>query len=157
MKRIELPSRRNLRMAGFHYDPDTGKLFRKGKLCESKTQRYRNVWIGSRKEGRLYVQHRIAWVLMTGKPPKEEIDHINRDGFDNRWCNLREADRSLNCVNQVTRRDNKLGRGIHFCNKTGMYVVQIQRNKKRSFHKFETLELATEWRDFLLEEWDGNC
>jgi hypothetical protein len=36
--------------------------------------------------------HRVIWFWMTGFWPSE-IDHINGDGTDNRWINLREVTR----------------------------------------------------------------
>lgn len=46
--------------------------------------------------------HRVAWLLQTGSwPPKGmDIDHINGDRADNRWCNLRIATRSQNNMNK---------------------------------------------------------
>lgn len=47
-------------------------------------------------KNRHYFIHRLAWLYMTGKWPKNEIDHINRIKNDNRWENLREATRIEN-------------------------------------------------------------
>jgi hypothetical protein len=49
-----------------------------------------------------YAAHRLAWFYMTGKWPKELIDHINRVKHDNRFCNLREATLSQNRANSKT-------------------------------------------------------
>src|SRR5262252_6131859 len=56
-----------------------------------------------------YLAHRVIWALMTGAWPKEEIDHINGDRADNRWCNLRAATRSINGRNAVMKRTNTSG------------------------------------------------
>ena len=36
----------------------------------------------------IYLSHRIIWMWMTGEDPGEmEVDHIDRDRFNNRWSN----------------------------------------------------------------------
>ena len=57
----------------------------------------------------LYVHH-IAWWRSFGVWPKEEIDHINNCGWDNRLCNLREASRKENTRN--VRPWSKTGVGL---------------------------------------------
>jgi len=41
--------------------------------------------------GRNYYCHQLAFLYMTGKWPKGEVDHINRKPDDNRWTNLRKS------------------------------------------------------------------
>lgn len=66
-----------------------------------------------RVDGRGWWAHRLAYLYMTGEHPAVDIDHINRDKSDNRWCNLRRATRSENLANASQRRDTKSGhRGI---------------------------------------------
>lgn len=63
-----------------------------------------------------YRAHRVAWLLMTGNwaPESMDIDHIDRDGCNNAWGNLRLASRSENCMNSKIRSDNTSGaRGVH--------------------------------------------
>ena len=50
--------------------------------------------------GRLYMAHRIAWALYHGRWPEHTIDHINRDGTDNRISNLRDIPQAENNKNK---------------------------------------------------------
>lgn len=73
-----------------------------------------------------YKAHRLAWFYMTGKWPKQEVDHINGIRDDNRWCNLREASRAFNGQNMHrARKDNKLG------------LLGVSKNKKRWMARIE--------------------
>ena len=46
--------------------------------------------------GKHLLAHRVAYAYMTGEWPPEEVDHINHERWDNRWCNLRAATRAQN-------------------------------------------------------------
>lgn len=50
-------------------------------------------------KGRLYLAHRVAWILWNKNWPDEEIDHINGDSSDNRITNLRDCSRVTNQQN----------------------------------------------------------
>jgi hypothetical protein len=45
---------------------------------------------------RTYLAHRVAWALVNGEWPDQEIDHVNFDGTDNRLSNLRLATKKDN-------------------------------------------------------------
>lgn len=52
--------------------------------------------------GKIYKVHRLVWIYHHGEVPEGmELDHINRDGWDNRISNLRVVPRSLNHRNKV--------------------------------------------------------
>lgn len=51
-------------------------------------------------DGRKYLAHRLAWLIIHGEWPLEHIDHINGIRNDNRKINLREASRAINMQNQ---------------------------------------------------------
>lgn len=60
-----------------------------------------------------YLAHRLAILYMTGELPSIDVDHINRVKADNRFCNLRVVNRSVNISNAGPKKSNKLGaRGV---------------------------------------------
>ena len=88
-----------------NYDPQTGHLTWKvrtsrrvqvGKIAGCKSSDGR-VLVGIC--GKLYKAHRVAWAIMTGVWPTNQIDHKNQDPSDNRWDNLREATKAQNMRN----------------------------------------------------------
>ena len=96
------------------YDPATG-LFRwshphhrqpSGWFEGNKgVRQYRRLWW----KDRHYLAHRVAWRLMTGRWPRNEIDHIDHDQSNNRWSNLRAATHKQNGKNTRLRTYNKTG------------------------------------------------
>lgn len=87
-----------------HYDTETGvftrakavKGFPFGSVCGSLTK---NGYVGITVAGYKTYAHRLAFLYMTGKWPPGDVDHINGDRADNRWCNLRLATRAQNMWN----------------------------------------------------------
>jgi hypothetical protein len=62
---------------------------------------------------------------MTGRHPKEEVDHRNGNSLDDRWSNLREATRYQNEANKGPYRNNASGlKGIR--NHRGRWEAAIQ-------------------------------
>ena len=57
----------------------------------------------------IYV-HRIIWVIMTGSQPSH-IDHIDGNGLNNKWTNIRSVDQSVNGKNQKIHSSNTSGTG----------------------------------------------
>jgi hypothetical protein len=73
--------------------------------------------------------HRLAWLYVTGKWPRDQIDHINGDGADNRFANLRECTNAENHQNIGLRKDNSSGMtGVRWDRLRGKWSAQIRRD-----------------------------
>jgi hypothetical protein len=82
--------------------------------------------------GKLHLVHRLAWLWMTGEWPPGNIDHINRDRADNRWCNLRLASASQNAMNSGLREANTSGvKGVSWSKSKRRWIAFITLNGKR--------------------------
>lgn len=135
-----------------HYDPETGVftwLVRRrprtkvGDVAGGFSESAGAVIIGINNRHRR--GHRLAWLYMYGVWPQEQIDHIDGNPANNRLCNLREADQSLNMQNlhRATKR-NKAGLlGVYRDKRSGTYRAQIWFNGKTHYlGYFLTPELA---------------
>lgn len=67
--------------------------------------KYRRITI----DGKQHFAHRLAWLYVTGEWPSDYIDHINHDGLDNRFDNLRLASNEMNQKNIATSKRNASG------------------------------------------------
>lgn len=114
-----------------HYDSGTGIFTRKstGKRAGAKTQHgYRVLHF---RNSRFY-EHRLAWFLVYGAWPENEIDHINGIRDDNRAINLRKANRMENAANINNPRPNKTGyQGVWPVN--GRFSSMIRISGKRVY------------------------
>jgi hypothetical protein len=77
--------------------------------------------------GRVYPCHRVAWAIKTGKWPESVIDHANMDRSDNRFCNLRPANKSQNMGNSRIMKTNKTGiKGVYRLFNPDRWVAQTR-------------------------------
>lgn len=142
----------------FNYNPDTGALtwaldLGKHRAGQSAvTARYRKTWgdfsAAVNVFGSSFQANRIVWAHVTGEFPVDEIDHKNRDRRDNRWHNLRRADRGQNQANTGLYSNNRARvRGVHKTTK-GRWRAMISVNgKNRHLGYFDTSDAAhTAWR-----------
>lgn len=94
-------------------------------------------------EGKNYTAHRLAFLYVTGKWPRKQVDHINLDRSDCSWNNLREATSSQNGANRRVRSDkqNRLPKGV-YPNGSG-FCARIQINEERKYlGQFKNIEDA---------------
>lgn len=142
-----------------HYQPSTGAwTWRKrpsikvplGSVAGSLCPLSRNPdggYITIQFKRQLYKAHRLAWLYMTGEDPGErEIDHINGDRSDNRFENLRLAERSGQSWNLKKPVTNKSGqKGLWWDSKKSLWLAYVRKDgviyKKRS----KSRKVALEW------------
>jgi HNH endonuclease len=127
----------------FNYDPATGILtwkvsrsnrVRPGQIAGSlqighKNKPYERRYLHVSVCKRMFLVHRIAYEMMTGAPvpPGMQIDHVDGDGTNNKWANLRPATRSQNMGNRGRNRFRKhdLPKGIGWHGPDRLYVARI--------------------------------
>ena len=100
-------------------------------------------------------------------PPKNKIvDHINRDTFDNRKCNLRIATRSQNAMNTKLRADNSSGyKGVYYLKNRNRWRIEItiagechvafSKTKEEAIQKRKEMELEYHG-EFASSWWEEN-
>lgn len=73
-----------------------------------------------------FLAHRLAFLYVKGYWPPAGIDHEDLDGINNRWHNLRAADKSQNGSNRRRQRNNKTGfKGVSICSKSDRFRATI--------------------------------
>lgn len=117
--------------AGYHHKTQDGK-----------------VYIQTSIDGVKHYGHRLAWFYMTGEFPTEQIDHINGDGTDNRWCNIREVTHADNSKNQKLRSTNSSGiTGVYWSEGRGKWCASITvKGKTISLGRHDSIDEAAQAR-----------
>lgn len=86
--------------------------------------------------------HRVAWALVTGSWPEQQVDHINGCGKDNRWLNLRAAAPQENARNCPPRKHNKVGMKWVRLSRNRFEARATINSKTVHFGRFDTAEEA---------------
>ena len=86
-----------------------------------------SIWVcGSKKP---YAAHRLIWIYMSGKEPYGEIDHIDGNGLNNSWDNLRDVSKVENAQNSTISLRNKSGfTGVSWSTERKKWQVSIRAN-----------------------------
>ncbi len=136
------------------YNPETGvftwrigssgvKSYLQGKTAGCLTPSgYRQLRVG----GRIYYEHRLAFFIMTGTFPEQQIDHINHNRSDNSFNNLRECSHVMNNQHRKAITKSKTGiRGVFESADKKKFVAEVQHMGIRyRLGTFNTKELAKE-------------
>ncbi len=109
-------------------------------------------------DGEKYRASHIAWLYMTGKWPKDEIDHANKNPSDDRWVNLREASSADNKYNKDGWRKKEQYKGVYvYLNKKKQRwrAAAMVQNKNYHLGIFDTPEEAAVAYDTFAEKMHG--
>lgn len=113
----------------FDYNPETGILFWRKRAASTvlpgRIAGYRDAdgYIRVRINKKAYFAHRLIFLYMIGAWPKHEVDHIDHNGSNNRWDNLRDVTKGENAKNTILPKDNT----------TGVIGVKRVHSRQRSF------------------------
>ena len=144
----QLPSQERLKEL-FDYDPLIGLLVHKTNSTNGKRRAGEPVrllctgYYKTSVDGREAYVHRIAWKIMTGEEP-EVVDHIDGNGTNNLWNNLRDFRAYQNQGNIAVPVHNTSGvKGVHWDKVKLRWTAQISiGNKKRHLGRFASIEDA---------------
>jgi hypothetical protein len=79
-----------------------------------------------------YKVHRIIWLMQTGDWPEGDVDHIDGDGLNNKWDNLRDVTHSQNLMNAAVRSDSTSGyKGVSYDKARDRWYAYINIDGKR--------------------------
>lgn len=141
----------------FVYNEKTGLLTRRftthykalkgqeaGTINHRGGKRYRRVQIG---KIRIYT-HNVIFILKTGALPNGVCDHIDGNGLNNAWSNIRDVTIKDNAKNLRRKSSNKSGvTGVSFDNKSKKWHAQIQNNMiKTCIGYFDSFDEAVKER-----------
>lgn len=156
----------------FHYDPLTGIVtrktsrggFRKGTRvgyehpdADNPDLVYRRLSVTVYGHKYDVAEHRLIVLLMTREWPTHQVDHINGDGTDNRWCNLRCVTQQGNMRNlRMPKRNTSGYLNISFDKRRNKYIVAMRHDGPRFFKRVGTIAEAIRLRDWAYDEYrDG--
>ncbi|WP_447547032.1 HNH endonuclease, partial [Salmonella enterica] len=146
----------------FQYNKDNGLFFR-----NTGRGSYKREWTaGTRQtngymffiiDGKKYLAHRLAFLLVHGRYPDGVIDHINGVRNDNRIENLRDVSQGQNTKNVKVSLARKMKfAGYHFDSSTGLWAAEAKVKRKR-YHlgRFNSKEEAHQaYLDFMKKNED---
>ena len=127
------------------YDPETG-IFR-WRLSTRQTKpgkiaghfgRYHTIVFDKKR----YYAQRLAWLYMYNEWPSADIDHIDRNKFNNCIANLRLATRSENLLNSGMFRHNRSGTKGIIETPAGTYRARLAEQFLGTFNTLKEAEDA---------------
>ena len=132
----------------YEYDHNTGyfkvlKHSHAKKVGTNITLRNRGGYVIMTVAGKRYYAHRMAWLYIKWRLPKEHIDHIDGVRHNNAWSNLRECTQAENLWNKKTTTGR--AKSVWYCKRRKAYVFFIAKNGQRKIiGKYSTYEEAVD-------------
>lgn len=129
------------------YDPVTGVLRKRNR----QTGKWREVttlnkdgYLCVRLDRKVFIAHRVIFLMMMGRWPSPTTDHLNRVKTDNRWSNLREATHGEQAANRGGRKSRPFPNVYELPN-TGRFEARPDINgRKQRLGTYDTAEQAAE-------------
>lgn len=131
----ELPPLELLK-ARLHYDPESGDFTwrenansraRQGDVAGTNCNGYIRISV----RGTLFAAHRLAVLYVTGLPPTDTIDHIDGNGLNNRYSNLRVCAHRENLRNQKKPASNTSGfKGVTYSKTKRKWLARVILGRK---------------------------
>lgn len=85
-------------------------------------------------KGVKYSAHRLAFLLVEGSFPPDQVDHINHIKDDNRWVNIRHSTYQQNAKNHPMQKNNNSGvTGVTWDKVKKLWRAEIINNKKNIY------------------------
>lgn len=120
------------------YDPITGYFYRNGKRAGSlAVNGYRVICVDYKD----ITEHRLVFLMVDGKLPDHDVDHINGIRDDNRLVNLRKVTRQQNLFNRGKTVNKSLPKNIYSHGKKYRVKMKID-GVTNHFGYFDDLEMA---------------
>lgn len=84
-------------------------------------------------DGKIYKAHRVIFVIMSGDIDESlEVDHINGNGTDNSWFNIRLVKKDCNAKNHRMQSNNTSGVvGVSWMKDRSKWMAHISSGKKK--------------------------
>ena len=142
----------------FSYNEETGIFTRLTRPCNSVkigdvvgyTKKYTDslFYLVVEIKSKQHFLHRLAHLYVTGEFPDGAIDHIDGNGLNNKWGNLRVVDAVENGKNKKRYKNNESGyQGVSFYNLTKKWRAAISVDgKKKHLGYFGTFKEAKDRR-----------
>lgn len=131
-----------------HFDSDRARNIINGKLARTEAgttvnhrgKNYKSLGLN----GKRYQAHRIIYLLVTGSWPPEDVDHIDGNGLNNSWGNLRLVSRQENQKNMRLPSHNTSGTiGVYWNKRSRKWLAAIKiSGKQRYIGVFSDYDLA---------------
>ena len=96
---------------------------------------HRNKYLRIKYKAKIYISHRLFWFLQTGHDPRGlTVDHIDRNGLNNKFCNLRLANGNEQQHNKSKYINNTSGcKGVYWDKLEQKYIARIYFHNKQIY------------------------